>query len=155
MLAIIATGMMAGIFFTWSNAVKPGIGVLNDSVYLSALQSMNRVIINPLFFIVFMSPVIFLPIATALNHGSNAIYDFRLLLAATLIYWAGAFLVTIMGNIPLNELLNHTILEKSSMEELSNLRDRIEVKWNVFNLIRTISSTISFVLVTLSILLSK
>ena len=44
--AILSTGLMAGIFFTWSNAVKPGIGKLSDIEYLKALQSMNRVILN-------------------------------------------------------------------------------------------------------------
>ena len=44
--AILSTGLMAGIFFTWSNAVKPGIGKLSDKEYLKALQSMNRVILN-------------------------------------------------------------------------------------------------------------
>ena len=32
-LAILLTGLMAGIFFTWSNAVKPGIGKLSDIEY--------------------------------------------------------------------------------------------------------------------------
>ena len=44
--AILLTGLMAGIFFTWSNAVKPGIGKLSDLEYLRSLQSMNRVILN-------------------------------------------------------------------------------------------------------------
>ena len=39
--AILLTGLMAGIFFTWSNAVKPGIGKLSDIEYLRSLQSMN------------------------------------------------------------------------------------------------------------------
>ena len=47
-MAILLTGLMAGIFFTWSNAVKPGIGKLSDLEYLRALQSMNRVILNKL-----------------------------------------------------------------------------------------------------------
>ena len=52
-LAILLTGLMAGIFFTWSNAVKPGIGKLSDIEYLRALQSMNRVILNNAFKIIF------------------------------------------------------------------------------------------------------
>ena len=27
--AILSTGLMSGVFFTWSNAVKPGIGKLS------------------------------------------------------------------------------------------------------------------------------
>lgn len=150
--AVLSTGMMAGIFFTWSNAVKPGIGKLDDMIYLSALQSMNRVILNPLFYIVFILPILFLPISTALNFGAKEVFHVKLLFAATIVYWSGAFLVTLFGNIPLNELLNNTHLERLSMEELSKLRVRIENKWNTFNVIRTISSCIAFILVILSIL---
>jgi uncharacterized membrane protein len=46
--AILLTGLMAWIFFTWSYAVKPGIGELSDIEYLRSLQSMNRVILNKL-----------------------------------------------------------------------------------------------------------
>ena len=37
--AMLLTGIMAGIFFTWSNAVMPGIGKLDD---LEFLQALNR-----------------------------------------------------------------------------------------------------------------
>jgi uncharacterized membrane protein len=57
-LAILLTGLMAGIFFTWSNAVKPGIGKLSDIEYLRALQSMNRVILNNAFKIIFLGAII-------------------------------------------------------------------------------------------------
>ena len=56
--AILLSGLMAGIFFTWSNAVKPGIGKLSDLEYLRALQSMNRVILNKAFIGIFLGSVI-------------------------------------------------------------------------------------------------
>ena len=40
-MATLSTGLMAGIFFTWTNAVTPGIGKLKDIEYLGALQAMN------------------------------------------------------------------------------------------------------------------
>jgi len=56
--AILLTGLMAGIFFTWSNAVKPGLGKLSDIEYLRALQSMNRVILNNAFKLIFLGAII-------------------------------------------------------------------------------------------------
>jgi uncharacterized membrane protein len=85
-----------------------------------------------------------------MSFGSTKEYVFELLLTATLIYCLGVFLVTIAGNIPLNELLEHTDLEKISQIELSDLRGKIETKWNNFNLVRTISSFIAFVLLVIS-----
>ena len=149
-VAIVSTGLMAGIFFTWTNAVKPGIGTLDDMTYMKAFQAMNRLILNPLFYIVFILPVLSIAISTYMSFGSTKEYVFELLLTATLIYCLGVFLVTIAGNIPLNELLEHTDLEKISQIELSDLRGKIETKWNSFNLVRTISSFIAFVLLVIS-----
>ena len=53
---MILTGLSAGLCFTWGNAVTPGIGKLDDLGFLMAFQQMNRVILNPIFFIVFIGP---------------------------------------------------------------------------------------------------
>ena len=46
-------------------------------------------------------------------------------ISAFIIYWIGAFIVTIIGNIPLNELLDKTSLESISLEELKTIRTSI------------------------------
>ena len=146
---------MAGIFFTWTNAVKPGIGTLDDMTYMKAFQAMNRLILNPLFNIVFILPVLTISISTYMSFGSTKLYVFELFLLSTLLYVLGVFLITILGNIPLNELLENTDLEKISLTELSDLRGKIENKWNNFNLIRTVSSFISFLLLVICLFFIK
>ena len=149
-LAILFTGLMAGIFFTWSNAVKPGIGKLSDLEYLKALQSMNRVILNNTFKIIFGGAIITTALLPAFYfnlYPNNVFWIFVLIL---FIYWIGAFGVTVIGNIPLNELLDKTSLDSISFEEGKVLRTSIELKWNNLNLIRSISSGVSFVLLLVS-----
>ncbi|MDG1440910.1 MAG: DUF1772 domain-containing protein [Flavobacteriales bacterium] len=149
-LAILFTGIMAGIFFTWSNAVKPGIGKLSDLEYLKALQSMNRVILNNTFKIIFGGAIITTALLPAFYfnlYPNNVFWIFILILFT---YWIGAFGVTVVGNIPLNELLDKTSLDSISLEEAKVLRTSIEVKWNNLNLIRSISSGVSFVLLVVS-----
>ncbi len=146
---------MAGIFFTWTNAVKPGIGTLDDMTYMKAFQAMNRLILNPLFYIVFILPVLTISISTYMSFGSTKLYVFELFLLSTLLYVLGVFLITILGNIPLNDLLENTDLEKISLTELSDLRGKIENKWNNFNLIRTVSSFISFLLLVICLFFIK
>ena len=153
--AIISTGLMAGIFFTWTNAVKPGIGTLDDMTYMKAFQAMNRLILNPLFYVVFILPVLTISISTYMSFGSTKLYVFELFLLSTLLYVLGVFLITILGNIPLNDLLENTDLEKISLTELSDLRGKIENKWNNFNLIRTVSSFISFLLLVICLFFIK
>ena len=149
-LAILFTGLMAGVFFTWSNAVKPGIGKLSDLEYLKALQSMNRVILNNTFKIIFGGAIITTALLPAFYfnlYPNNVFWIFLLIL---FIYWIGAFGVTVLGNIPLNELLDKTSLDSISLEEGKTLRTSIELKWNNLNLIRSISSGVSFVLLLVS-----
>jgi uncharacterized membrane protein len=129
--AILFTGLMAGIFFTWSNAVKPGIGKLSDLEYLRSLQSMNRVILNNTFKVLFMGAILsvaLVPIFYFSLYPSNIFWVF---VGAFVIYWVGAFGVTVAGNIPLNEILDKTHLESisSGRNESTKRSHRNQVEW--------------------------
>jgi len=152
-LAILLTGLMAGIFFTWSNAVKPGIGKLSDIEYLTALQSMNRVILNNAFKIIFLGAIIAVALVPVFYFNLYPKNIFWLFVFTLVIYWIGVFGVTVSGNIPLNEILDKTNLESITSEEIKTLRKSIEVKWNNFNLIRCISSAITFLILIVSFLI--
>ena len=151
-LAILLTGLMAGIFFTWSNAVKPGIGKLSDIEYLRALQSMNRVILNNAFKIIFLGAIIVVALVPVFYFNLYPKNIFWLFVFTLVIYWIGVFGVTVSGNIPLNEILDKTNLESITLEEIKTLRKSIELKWNNYNLIRCISSGITFILLIVSFL---
>ena len=110
-LAILLTGLMAGIFFTWSNAVKPGIGKLSDIEYLRALQSMNRVILNNAFKIIFLGAIIAVALVPVFYFNLYPKNIFWLFVFTLVIYWIGVFGVTVSGNIPLNEILDKTNLD--------------------------------------------
>ena len=144
---------MAGIFFTWSNAVKPGIGKLSDIEYLRALQSMNRVILNNAFKIIFLGAIIAVALVPVFYFNLYPRNIFWLFVFTLIIYWIGVFGVTVSGNIPLNEILDKTNLESITSEEIKTLRKSIEVKWNNFNLIRCISSAITFLILIVSFLI--
>ena len=152
-LAILLTGLMAGIFFTWSNAVKPGIGKLSDIEYLRALQSMNRVILNNAFKIIFLGAIIAVALVPVFYFNLYPKNIFWLFVFTLVIYWIGVFGVTVSGNIPLNEILDKTNLESITSEEIKTLRKSIEVKWNNFNIIRCISSAITFLILIISFLI--
>ena len=146
LLATLSTGIMAGIFFTWTNAVTPGIGKLSDIDYLNALQKMNHAILNYWFYVLFFGAVLLTPLYVVLYYKSSTDMLFWVLIVAVLLYWLGVFLVTFLGNIPINILLDKTNLGKISISDAQQLRGSIEVKWNNFNLVRTLSAITSFVL---------
>ena len=126
--AIILTGLTAGLCFTWSNAVTPGLNRLDDFSFLKAFQSMNRAIINARFLIVFFGPVLLLFLNTYLFRENET--SFWLFLVAALLFFIGVSLITIFGNVPLNEILdksNLNVLTDIELEEF-HLRGRYQ-KW--------------------------
>lgn len=145
LITTLLTGLLAGVFFTWTNAITPGIGRLNDIAYLQAFQHMNRTIINPLFYIVIIGPLFLAPLSAYVYKSSPRIMIW-IILGSSIIYFLGVFAVTMLGNIPLNVMLDHTDLVKINTEGAKHLRESFETKWNQLHLIRTISSSTSFLL---------
>lgn len=154
LLATFSTGLMAGLFFIWTNTIKPGIGKLPDLVYLESFQSMNKVILNPTFQGLFVAAMLCMLISIGLNYNNFNVV-FKLLLMSSVIYFFGAFLITFFGNIPLNNILENADLNTITLEDAKQLRSIIESKWNNFNLIRTITSSISFALLLIALVKIK
>ena len=148
-LLIVLTGLSAGLCFTWSNSITSGLGRLDNLGYLSAFQKINRTILNPTFFIVFFGPF-FLSIINIYVFRNASSNIKGLLIAAAIIYTVGVVVVTIFGNVPLNELVDKTNLNTASAEDLKTLRVTFETKWNQFHTIRTVTSIIAFVLLIIS-----
>ncbi|WP_340201543.1 DUF1772 domain-containing protein [Ascidiimonas sp. W6] len=153
MLGILFTGLTAGLCFTWSNAVTPGIGRLDNLTFLKSFQSMNRVIINGSFIVVFFGPVLLLFFNSYLFKSNGT--SFWLFLIAAILFFIGIGLVTIFGNVPLNEVLDKSNLEKLSKIELQELRNKFENPWNRWHSIRTLSSFSAFVLLIIGMLYTK
>ncbi len=154
-IAILLSGLLAGIFFTWTNAITPGIGKLDDLAYLQVFQHMNRAILNPLFFIIFMGALLF-SVASTYYYKLDSKLIFRMLIIVTVIYFIGVFIVTIIGNLPLNDLIDKSVLESLSKIEIIELREKYEIKWNKLHLIRTITSISAFfILIAVSIINNK
>ena len=152
-LTITLTGLTAGLCFTWSNSVTTGIGRLDNLGYLHSFQAMNRAILNPTFLVVFIGPVL-LHLAQVFLFKDAPKQVWLLIIAAAVLYVVGLFLVTVLGNVPLNEVLDKTDLASATQKELAQLRERFEQPWNRLHTIRTISTLLSFVLLTLSLALS-
>ncbi|WP_127019280.1 DUF1772 domain-containing protein [Flagellimonas beolgyonensis] len=148
---ILLTGLTAGLCFTWTNAVTPGIGRLDNLGYLQAFQAMNRAIINPMLLLVFFGPLL-THIANVYLHRNQPNLVFWMLFAAGILYVAGVVVITVFGNVPLNEILDKTDLQVATPKQLNEIRNLFEAKWNRLHLIRTVTSTLSFLLLILSLL---
>lgn len=141
-LATLTTALIAGLFYSYSCSVNPGLGQLPDKEYLGAMQAINKAILNPLFFFSFMGTLLLLPLSCYLHYQQP---NFTFLLAATIIYIVGTFGVTVAGNVPLNEALAQFDLNTASVTEIANHRTKFEGAWNRLHSIRTIANVASLV----------
>ena len=140
------TGLMAGLFYAYSCSVIPGLGKLGNSEYLKAMQSINREIQNPVFFVCFFGvPILFL-ICLYRFYGQRFTGVFLRLSFAALAYYIGVFGVTVFGNLPLNNTLDQFDIAHATTETLRMQRDHFETTWNILNHIRTSSAIISLLL---------
>ncbi|SNR77437.1 anthrone oxygenase family protein [Dokdonia pacifica] len=153
-MSILCTGLTAGLCFTWSNAITPGIGRLDDLSFLQSFQGMNRAIINPSFLIVFFSPVVLLFLNVYFFKEAHRATFWSFLVAAIL-FFVGIGLITIFKNVPLNEMLDKASLETMSTIELKELREAFEKPWNRWHIQRTITSFTAFTLLLIGIIYTK
>lgn len=143
-ITAVLAALIAGLFYAYSCSVVLGLGKLSDTEYLKAMQSINREILNPVFFISFMGTAILLPVSTFFLRGQQPVFIFLLL--ATLAYLIGVFGVTVAGNVPLNDQLDQFKIADSSLEAIKEMRDNFENRWNFLNNVRTAFSVITITL---------
>jgi uncharacterized membrane protein len=146
----ITTGLIAGLFYAYSCSINIGLGTLPDGAYLAAMQSINKAILNPVFFASFLGTVILLPLCTYLHYRQPLSPRFIILCIAATLYLTGVFGVTIFGNVPLNEGLAKFDFGVASIEDISRERINFEKPWNRLHQIRTVASVVTLVLVIIA-----
>ena len=147
---VLLTGLSAGLFCAWSISVIPGTLRVDDGTYLTTMQSINRAILNPLFFVVFLGTAAFQALA-GISHFQSNQTTFLIIMAAILIYLIGTIGVTGLGNVPLNNQLDTLNILETTAEKLTAFRENYEQQWNRWHQIRTICALLSFALTALAL----
>lgn len=144
--------LIAGLFYSYSCSVNPGLARLPDNEYLKAMKSINRAILNPWFFLSFMGSLAATPATTVLYFRSlGAGITFYLLLSAFIVYFVGVFGVTVLGNVPLNNSLDVFDIQRATPQEVNLKRKSFELPWNRLHAIRTVANLIALLLVLAAI----
>ena len=145
-IGIVLTGLSAGLFYAWAVSVIPGTRRISDASYLETMQTINRAILNPAFFLVFFGALIFDVWGTLIEYKAGIGLSFWLSLSATLVYLLGTFGITALGNVPLNETLDAIDLTRLDSQGMLNARKAYEARWNLLNTVRTGASIMAFLL---------
>ncbi|GCE30096.1 membrane protein [Dictyobacter alpinus] len=149
-LAALTTGLTAGVFFGYQVSIIPAFTALSNTAYIDAMQRINNAIQNPAFLVTFMSPAIFLPVATYLRRKTSFSLPFTFLFVATCLYIVGTFGVTMAANVPLNDALAAFSFQTATPEQIATARTAFQDPWNFWHLIRTVASVGSFLLIIIA-----
>lgn len=144
--AALGSGLVAGIFFAFSTFVMGALARIQQAAGISAMQSINVVVINPLFLSVFMGTAILcVGLALAAFFGWSHPRSLYLIIAS-LLYFAGTFLVTMMFNVPLNDALAAVSPASADGAELWKRYLSVWTNWNHVRTIAALAASAFFIL---------
>jgi uncharacterized membrane protein len=137
LVCAIGSGLIAGVFFAFSSFVMKALDRNPAAQGIAAMQSINVVVLNPLFLGVFLGAAavcILLAFAALLQwHRPGAPY----ILAGSLLYVLGTVLVTRVFNVPRNNAL--ASVDPASTDAASLWADYVK-SWTNWNHVRTIAA---------------
>ncbi len=144
--AAIGSALIGGTFFAFSSFVMGALGKLPAPQGIAAMQSINLVVLNPIFLGVFVGTALLgVAIAIAALRGFSSA-GAGWLLAGAILYVAGTFLVTLVFNVPRNEALAKMTPDTA---EAARLWADYLVTWTTWNTVRAaaaIAALVAFVL---------
>lgn len=134
--ALLGSALMAGLFFAFSTAVMGALGRLEPAAGIAAMQRINEVIQNPVFFLAFFGPAL---LAIAIGVAALAGWSEGRglpLIAGSVIYLTGIIAVTVLFNVPMNNAL--AAADPASAEGARIWADYL-ARWTAWNHVRTVA----------------
>lgn len=72
---ILGVGLSAGLFFTYSNSVLPGLAKVASHEFVAVMTSINREILNARFFLVFVGALIAPAMASIVAFAQGGLHE--------------------------------------------------------------------------------
>mmetsp|Transcript_36235 Transcript_36235/g.81461 ORF Transcript_36235/g.81461 Transcript_36235/m.81461 type:complete len:222 (-) Transcript_36235:186-851(-) len=145
LISVVLDAMAAGIIFIFSNTIMPALSTFNSNTGIQVMNTINDLIVNPLFLFVFMGGMISVyPTAAMMNKPDDYPAAARYYsLASTLIFFFGEVLVTVGCNVPRNDAL--MAVDPSSDAGDTYWRNTYLKSWVAWNTARGIFAAIASV----------
>ena len=135
LLAALGSGLIAGVFFIFSVAVMRALERVPNGA--AAMQSINIVIINPMFLGVFMGTGVLSILLVVVSVLQWQRPGSAWLFAGALLYLVGSIGVTMIFNVPMNNALAAS--DPASAEGHKTWTDYLS-NWTLWNHVRTVAS---------------
>ncbi|WP_101758251.1 DUF1772 domain-containing protein [Oceanicoccus sp. KOV_DT_Chl] len=112
LLAVLSTGLMAGIYFTFSVFVMRALKRLPVDVAIACMNSINTVIVKSAFLPLFFGSGLLVLLLIIVNDGGLASVW---IISASVIYLLGMLGCTVVFNVPLNNRLQSVNAENKAL----------------------------------------
>jgi len=148
-VALIGSALIGGVFFAFSSFVMKALARVPSAEGIAAMQSINVTVLNPSFLGTFMgTAAVSLLIAVLAVKGWET-PSAPWFLAGALLYLIGTFLVTGLGNVPLNDQLAAvSVTDSTAVTVWEHYLDR----WTMLNTIRTVAAAAATLAFTLGLM---
>lgn len=149
-LCALGSGAIGGVFFAFSNFVMPALARIAPAEGIHAMQAINVTVLNRLFLGTFMGTGLLSLAAIILALLSwNGVASLCVVLAGAT-YILGSILVTMRGNVP----LNNALMRVTQADALGEATWRSYVRdWTKWNTVRTIACFVAMALFIVALLL--
>lgn len=145
-LSTLGSGMMAGLFVSFSTFIMKALASLKPAEGMKAMQAINRVIIRPSFLIVFMGTGVILILTCFVTSTQHQVFWY--LLVATISYVVACLASTIAFNVPLNNRLDSF---NSDQPEGLDFWEYYLTRWTQWNHVRSAACLLSTLLTGFSL----
>ena len=151
LVAAIGSAMIAGLFYAFSTFIMQALGRLPTAAGAAAMQSINSTILNPLFFSLFFGTA-----AASLIVSIGALLaperpGALCVIIGGALYLAGAIVVTMAFNVP----LNNGLAGPSGHRGVRRCLAPLPVRWTQWNHVRTLASLAAAVLLTIGLCVGR
>ena len=150
LVSALGCGLMAGVFFAFSTFVMRALARLPSTQGIVAMQSINVAAITPSFMVALFGTAAVCVLLTVFSlsmwQKPCAVY----LLVGSLLYLVGTILVTIIFNVPRNDVL--AAVDPATAEGARVWADYV-ASWTAWNHVRTAAALAAATLLTIALCL--
>jgi len=150
-LALIGSALIGGVFFAFSSFVMKALARVPSEEGIAAMQSINVVVLNPSFLGAFIGTAATSVLVAVLAVQGWATSSAPWFLAGALLYLAGTFLVTALGNVPLNDELASVAAGDAAA---AAIWERYLHRWTRLNTLRTVAAALAALMFTFGLIQS-
>ncbi|WP_033287968.1 DUF1772 domain-containing protein [Amycolatopsis jejuensis] len=135
--AVLAAGLIAGLFYAYTVSVMPGLARADDRTFVTAMRGINIAILNGRFMLSFLGAPLLAVAAVVLHLVTDGAGGLPWLVAGAVLLVA-MLVVTGAINVPMNNALDQ------DTADFTTLRTRFEKRWVRWNTARTVLCTAGF-----------